>query len=126
MCRQGLVGRPEGKRPIERPRRRMKDNIKMDLHSGNKITEEERRGVEWKIILKWIFIRVMISQKKKDETGDTYGGHERCRQHLVWKSEGKRPIERTRRSTPGHCSKTHSHTTGYAATTPRLQKRIEL
>ena len=26
-----LVGRPEGKRPLVRPRRRWKDNIKMDL-----------------------------------------------------------------------------------------------
>ena len=26
-----LVGRPEGKRPLERPRRRRGDNIKMDL-----------------------------------------------------------------------------------------------
>jgi hypothetical protein len=26
-----LVGRPKGKRPLERPRRRSKDNIKMDL-----------------------------------------------------------------------------------------------
>ena len=26
-----LVGRPEGKRPLGRPRRRWKDNIKMDL-----------------------------------------------------------------------------------------------
>jgi hypothetical protein len=26
-----LVGRPEGRRPLERPRRRWKDNIKMDL-----------------------------------------------------------------------------------------------
>jgi hypothetical protein len=26
-----LVGRPEGKRPLRRPRRRWKDNIKMDL-----------------------------------------------------------------------------------------------
>jgi hypothetical protein len=25
------VGRPEGKRPLERPRRRWEDNIKMDL-----------------------------------------------------------------------------------------------
>jgi hypothetical protein len=25
------VGKPEGKRPLERPRRRRKDNIKMDL-----------------------------------------------------------------------------------------------
>jgi hypothetical protein len=27
---RGLVGRPEGKRPLGRPRRRWKDNIKMD------------------------------------------------------------------------------------------------
>ena len=26
-----LVGKPEGKRPLERPRRRWDDNIKMDL-----------------------------------------------------------------------------------------------
>jgi hypothetical protein len=26
-----LVGKPEGRRPIGRPRRRLKDNIKMDL-----------------------------------------------------------------------------------------------
>jgi hypothetical protein len=28
---QGLVGKPEGKRPLERPRRRWEDGIKMDL-----------------------------------------------------------------------------------------------
>jgi len=28
---QGLVGKPEGKRPNGRPRRRWKDNIKMDI-----------------------------------------------------------------------------------------------
>ena len=26
-----LVGKPEGKRPLEKPRRRWQDNIKMDL-----------------------------------------------------------------------------------------------
>jgi hypothetical protein len=26
-----LIGKPEGKRPVGRPRRRWKDNIKMDL-----------------------------------------------------------------------------------------------
>jgi hypothetical protein len=30
-CLQCLVGRPEGKRPLGRPRRRWEDNIKMDL-----------------------------------------------------------------------------------------------
>jgi hypothetical protein len=30
-CLQVLVGRPEGKRPLGRPRSRWEDNIKMDL-----------------------------------------------------------------------------------------------
>ena len=30
ICRD-LVGRPEGKKPLGRPRRRWEDNIKMDL-----------------------------------------------------------------------------------------------
>jgi hypothetical protein len=30
-CIQGLVGKPEGRRPLERPRRRWEGNIKMDL-----------------------------------------------------------------------------------------------
>jgi hypothetical protein len=30
VCRV-LIGRPEGKRPLGRPRRRWEDNIKMDL-----------------------------------------------------------------------------------------------
>ena len=31
MYTEVLVGKPEGKRPLERPRRRWEDNIKMDL-----------------------------------------------------------------------------------------------
>jgi hypothetical protein len=30
-CLQGFVGKPEGKRPLGRPRRRWEDNIKLDL-----------------------------------------------------------------------------------------------
>ena len=30
-CAQGLVGKPEGKRPLGRPRHRWEDNIKIDL-----------------------------------------------------------------------------------------------
>jgi hypothetical protein len=30
-CVQGLMGKPEGKRPIGRPRRRWEDGIRMDL-----------------------------------------------------------------------------------------------
>jgi len=35
-----LVGKPEGKRPLVRPRRRWEDNIKMDLR-------EVGRGGDW-------------------------------------------------------------------------------
>jgi hypothetical protein len=28
---RALVGKPEGRRPLERPRRRWEDNIKMDI-----------------------------------------------------------------------------------------------
>jgi hypothetical protein len=35
-----LVGRPEGRRPLERPRHRREDNIKMDL-------EDVRWGMDW-------------------------------------------------------------------------------
>ena len=36
-----LVGKPEGKTPLGRPRRRWEDNIKIDLQ------EVECRGVDW-------------------------------------------------------------------------------
>jgi len=36
-----LVGKPEGKRPLGRPRRRWEDNIKMDLQ------ELGCEGVDW-------------------------------------------------------------------------------
>jgi hypothetical protein len=36
-----LVGRPEGRRPLERSRRRWEDNIKMDLH------EVGLGGIDW-------------------------------------------------------------------------------
>jgi hypothetical protein len=36
-----LVGRPEGRRPLGRPRRRWEDNIKMDLQ------EMDWGGIDW-------------------------------------------------------------------------------
>jgi hypothetical protein len=36
-----LVGKPEGKRPLERPRRRWEDNIKMDFR------ERGSGGMDW-------------------------------------------------------------------------------
>ena len=38
---RGLVGKPEGKRPLRRPRHRWKDNIKMDFQ------EVGCGGVDW-------------------------------------------------------------------------------
>jgi hypothetical protein len=38
---RGLVGKPEGKRPLGRPRRRWEDNIKMDLQ------EVGGGGMDW-------------------------------------------------------------------------------
>jgi hypothetical protein len=40
-CRLGLVGKPEGKRPLARPRRSWVDNIKMDLR------EIGCQGMDW-------------------------------------------------------------------------------
>jgi len=37
----GFGGKPEGERPLGRPRRRWEDNIKMDLQ------EVERGGMDW-------------------------------------------------------------------------------
>ena len=38
---RGLLGKPEGKRPLGRPRRRWEDNIKMDLQ------EVECGSMDW-------------------------------------------------------------------------------
>ena len=35
-----LVGKPEGKRPLRRPRRRWEDNIKMDLQEVGRGSED--------------------------------------------------------------------------------------
>jgi hypothetical protein len=47
-----LVGKPEGKRPLGRPRRRWVDNIKMDLR------EIGWNGVYW---IGWIWLRIGTS-----------------------------------------------------------------
>jgi len=40
----GVVGKPEGKRPLGRPRRRWQDNIKMDLQEVGGVV---RTGLSW-------------------------------------------------------------------------------
>jgi hypothetical protein len=47
-----LVGKPEGKRPLGRPRRRWVDNVKMDLRQIG------WDGVEW---TGWISLRIGTS-----------------------------------------------------------------
>jgi hypothetical protein len=47
-----FVGKPEGKRPLERPRRRWEDNIKMDLREigieGTNWIHLAQDGVQWR------------------------------------------------------------------------------
>jgi hypothetical protein len=50
-----LVGRPEGKRPLERPRRRWEDNIKMDLREigidGANWFRQAQDRVQWRVFV---------------------------------------------------------------------------
>jgi hypothetical protein len=50
-----LVGKPEGKRPLGRPRRRWEDNIKLDLREigidGTNWIQLVRDGVQWRTFL---------------------------------------------------------------------------
>jgi hypothetical protein len=43
-----LVGKPDGKRPLERPRRRWEDNIKMDLQE---VEWDCRDWMEWRALV---------------------------------------------------------------------------
>jgi hypothetical protein len=55
MCLQVLVGRPKGKRPLGRPRRRWEDNIKVDLREtaidGANWIRLAQDGVQWRIFV---------------------------------------------------------------------------
>jgi hypothetical protein len=50
-----LVGRPECKRPLGRPRRRWEDNIKMGINGANWIQLAEDR-VQW-----WTFVNTIMN-----------------------------------------------------------------
>jgi hypothetical protein len=55
-----LVGRPEGKRPLGRPRRRWEDNIKMDLREigidGANWIRLSRDKAQW-----WAFVNTVVN-----------------------------------------------------------------
>jgi hypothetical protein len=53
-----LVGRPQGKRPLGRPRRRWEDNIKMDLReigiNGTNWIRPAQDRVRWRAFVKTV------------------------------------------------------------------------
>jgi hypothetical protein len=55
-----LVGRPEGKRPLRRPRRRWENNIKLDLREigivGANWIQLAQDRVQW-----WAFVNMMMN-----------------------------------------------------------------
>jgi hypothetical protein len=55
-----LIGSPEGKRPLGRPRRRWEDNIKMDLREigigGANWIQLAQDGVQW-----WGFVNTIMN-----------------------------------------------------------------
>jgi hypothetical protein len=55
-CQQYLVRKPEGKRPLKRPRCRWEDNIRMDLKEIGKVGTGFiwlRRGTSGGVMLTW-------------------------------------------------------------------------
>jgi hypothetical protein len=56
-----LVGRPEGKRPLGRPRRRWEDDIKMDLREIGLAQDR----VQWRAFVNTV-INLRVPQRKQD------------------------------------------------------------
>jgi hypothetical protein len=63
-----LVGRPEGKRPLGRPRRRWEDNIKMDLREtgidGTNCIRLAQDRVKWRVSVSTVMNRRGPSRKQ--------------------------------------------------------------
>jgi hypothetical protein len=73
------VGKPEGKRPLERPRRRWEVNIKMDLQEvgceGMEWIELARRSDRWRgLVNELMNLRVQIEKNEVGGECSTYGG----------------------------------------------------
>jgi hypothetical protein len=54
-CLQVLVWRPEGKKPLGRPRRRWEDNIKLDVRDiridGTNLIQLAQDRVQWRVFV---------------------------------------------------------------------------
>ncbi|KAJ4428441.1 hypothetical protein ANN_24478 [Periplaneta americana] len=93
-----LVGRPEGKTPFGRPRRRWEDNIKMDLRE---VGYDDREWInlaqdrdQWRA-----YVRAAMNLRRLDE-GETISGIPRCTIH-DWK--------RNRATLEEYCASTSSN-----------------
>jgi hypothetical protein len=64
-----LVGRPEGKRPLGRPRRRWEDNIKMDLretgNDGTNWNQLAQNRVQLRAFVKTV-MNLRVRKRKQD------------------------------------------------------------
>jgi len=62
-----LVGKPEGKRPLGRPRRRWEDNIKMDLQEVGGVCEDWMELVQdrdrWRALVNMV-IKLRVPKKQ--------------------------------------------------------------
>jgi hypothetical protein len=62
-----LVGRPEGKRPLERPSRRWEDNIKMDLREigidGANWIQLPQNRVQWRAFMNTVMNLRVLTRK---------------------------------------------------------------
>jgi hypothetical protein len=102
---QGLVGKPEGKRPLGRPRRRWEDNIKMELQ------ELGYGGMDWIEMARvrnkcWALVNAVMNLRVPYNEGNFL---------TSWKPVGSNPPLQEVKSTQGqkpahHCEKNRRHT----------------
>jgi hypothetical protein len=64
-----LVGRPEGRRPLGRPRRRWEDNIKLDLKEigidGANWIQLAQNRVQWRAFVNTV-MNIRVTYRKQD------------------------------------------------------------
>ena len=96
-----LVGKPEGKRPLGRPRRRWEDNIKMDLQEVGggcgdwiELAQDIKKDIIW-----YVFSSLVVKSRRMRWVGHAarMGEGRGVHRVLVGKTEGKRPLGRPRR-----------------------------